>query len=206
MILTGDKMLKDHRTLMQELSDYASPKARLTRMIRSGKMLQVRRGLFLEPDDGQVSLKSLASVIYGPSYISFQYALSHYGLIPERVSLVTSAVYGKNKNRLFNTPFGDFAYYYLPSNVYPYEVVRETENRQPYLIATAEKALCDSLYKVRGVTTETALVSLLLDDWRIERDRISEMDSESLNFLAPLYGKRIMTVFLKWYNREVSNA
>lgn len=124
-------------------------------------------------------------------------------MIPERVSLVTSAVYGKNKNRLFNTPFGDFAYYYLPSNVYPYEVVRETENRQAYLIATAEKALCDSLYKARGITTENVLVSLLFDNWRIERDRISEMDSKSLNFLAPLYGKTIMTLFIKCYNREV---
>ena len=40
-------MYKDHATLMHELKDYASPKARLTRMIRSGEVIQVRRGIFL---------------------------------------------------------------------------------------------------------------------------------------------------------------
>ena len=89
-------MPKDHLTLMHELRDYASPKARLTRMIKSGDVIQVRRGLFLEARETGHSLKSLASVIYGPSYISFEYALAHYGLIPERVQSVTSAVYNKN--------------------------------------------------------------------------------------------------------------
>jgi len=199
-------MIKDHDTLMQELQDYASPKARITRMIKSGKVLHIRRGLFLDPDDRQISLKSLASVIYGPSYISFHYALAHHGLIPERVSLITSATYGKNKNRLLHTSYGDFAYYYLPLNVYPYEVVRNAEHNQGYLMATAEKALCDSLYKVRGITTEKALVSLLFEDWRLAPDTMYHMDIESLNFLAPLYGKRIMKLFLTWFNHEVSNA
>ena len=34
-------MVKDHLTLMHGLRDYASPKARLTRMIKSGDVIQV---------------------------------------------------------------------------------------------------------------------------------------------------------------------
>ena len=118
-------MYKDHAILIQELKSYASPKARITRLIKSGRVIQVRRGLFLESGDRDYSLKSLASIVYGPSYVSFEYALSHYGLIPERVNVVTSAVYNKNKNRRFHTPVGDFYYYYLPIRVYPYCITRE---------------------------------------------------------------------------------
>jgi hypothetical protein len=35
-------MYKDHMTLIQELKGYASPKARITRMIKSGEVIQVR--------------------------------------------------------------------------------------------------------------------------------------------------------------------
>ena len=37
-----------------------------------------------------LSREVLANLIYGPSYISLEYGLQHYGLIPERVEIVTS--------------------------------------------------------------------------------------------------------------------
>ncbi len=199
-------MVKDHLTLMHELRDYASPKARLTRMIKSGDVIQVRRGLFLEAKESGYSLKSLAAVIYGPSYISFEYALAHYGLIPERVQAVTSAVYNKNKNRRFHTPLGDFYYYYLPAAVFPYGVVLGEENGQSYLIATPEKALCDTLYKTRGVGSVKSLKALLFEDRRMEREAILALDRESLRFLAPFYKKEILRLFLKWLEGEAYDA
>ena len=199
-------MVKDHLTLMHELRDYASPKARLTRMIKSGDVIQVRRGLFLEAKQSGYSLKSLAAVIYGPSYISFEYALAHYGLIPERVQAVTSAVYNKNKNRHFHTPLGDFYYAYLPTAVFPYGVVLGEENSQSYLVATPEKALCDTLYKTRGVGSVKALKALLFEDRRMEREAILSLDRESIRFLAPLYRKEILRLFLKWLEGEAYDA
>ena len=59
-------MPKDHLTLMHELRDYASPKARLTRMIKSGEVVQVRRGLFLDAKETGHSLKSLAAIFTAP--------------------------------------------------------------------------------------------------------------------------------------------
>jgi len=199
-------MYKDHMTLIDELKGYSSPKSRITRMIKSGEVIQVRRGIFLDANDRQYSVKSLASVIYGPSYISFEYALAHYGLIPERVTVLTSAVFKKNKNRKFHTPLGNFYYYYLPPDVYPYGIIREEENKQSYLIATPEKALLDMLYKVRGVTTLKNLNSLILDDWRMDRDEIIKMDRESILSIAPLYKKKIGMLFIEWFIREASHA
>ena len=50
-----------------------------------------------------IQLEVLANLIYGPSYVSYEYALTYYGLIPERVFEVTSAT--TQKNKMFNTPF-----------------------------------------------------------------------------------------------------
>jgi len=199
-------MPKNHLILMEALRDYASPKARLTRMIKSGEVIQVRRGIYLDAQETGYSLKSLAAVIYGPSYISFEYALSHYGLIPERVPAVTSASYNKNKNRRFHTPLGDFYYYYLPAAVFPYGVVLESESGQNYLMATPEKALCDTLYKTRGIGSVKALQALLFEDWRMEREAVLSLEKESFFFLAPLYRKHIFRLLLKWLESEVNHA
>ncbi|HOD00665.1 MAG TPA: hypothetical protein PKH54_12020, partial [Myxococcota bacterium] len=80
-------MLKTHLALMDELKDYASPRAKLTRMLKSGSIVQLRRGLFV--DDVSISPRVVAPVLYGPSYISFEYVLATAGLIPERVAAVT---------------------------------------------------------------------------------------------------------------------
>jgi len=199
-------MYKDHMALIHELRDYSSPKARITRMIKSGDVIQVRRGIFLDGHDKDYSLKSLASVIYGPSYLSFEYALSHYGLIPERATIVTSAVYNKNKNRRFTTPLGGFYYYYVPAGVYPYGITREEENNQSYLIATREKALLDTLYKTRGINSMKSLTDLLFEDMRVERHDLAAFDRESVNFIAPLYGRKACSLFMRWLEKEGHHA
>ena len=52
----------------------------------------------------------LAGSIYGPSYISFEFALSYYGLIPEAVHVVTCASFEKKKKKTYDTIFGTFTY------------------------------------------------------------------------------------------------
>jgi predicted transcriptional regulator of viral defense system len=199
-------MIKDSATVMHELREYASPKAKLTRMIRSGEILRIRRGLYLEAGQKTSSLKSLAGIIYGPSYISFESALSHYGLIPERTTGVVSAVFNKNKNRIFHTQLGAFYYWYLPAHVYPYGIIQAEENGQSYLIASPEKALCDLLYKTSGITSIDELETLLLEDWRMASEDIFALDAEALRTLAPLYRRHVLMLFMNWFDREVKNA
>ena len=43
---------------------------------------------------------SLANVLYAPSYVSFDYALSYYGMIPERVHEITSATMRISEKRI----------------------------------------------------------------------------------------------------------
>lgn len=195
-------MIKTHQGIMDDLADYASPKARLTRLIQSGALIQVRRGLFVE--DGDVSRRALASAIYGPSYISFQYALAAYGLIPERVEAVTSASYGKNRDKLFRTPLGEYRYLYLPASAYPYGLTQAEDEGAKYIIATAEKALCDAVYKVAAAKSHALVQKLLLEEWRIEKDALRGFDRDFIRWIAPRYGRRSVASLAAWLDEEVA--
>ncbi|MBF5059620.1 hypothetical protein [Candidatus Neptunochlamydia vexilliferae] len=62
------------------------------------------------------SLEILANKIYGPSYVSLEYALAYYGMIPEHVVEVTSVT--SKRKRLYNTPVGRFSYTPIPLSLY----------------------------------------------------------------------------------------
>jgi predicted transcriptional regulator of viral defense system len=189
--------------LRQKLSNYASPKAKITQMIKNGQIIQLKRGLFLEPDDRNYSTFSISSLIYGPSYVSFTSALSWYGLIPESVPAITCAIFNKNRNKEFHTPIGSFYYYEIPAIVFSSYVLLNSENEQNFLIASPEKAVCDSLSRVRSIATLPDLENLLENDWRIDIEHLLTLDRDIFQFLLPLYGKKICNLFQSWLLKEV---
>jgi hypothetical protein len=189
-------MLKDSLAVMQDLSGYGNPKTKLSRLIRAGALVQVRRGLFVEGEAPPP--QALAPVIYGPSYLSFQYALAAHGLIPEGVPTFTSASYGKNKDKAFSTPFGEFTYAYLPRAAYPYGIERREESNCPYLMACPEKALADSVYKARGIGTEGDLTKLLFEDWRIDPSDLAPLDWGQVAVWSSLYRSRPVALLATW--------
>ena len=97
-------MIKTTNMLLEELRDYANPKAKLSRMVKQGQCFPVTRGVY--ETDRNVPAYLLAGSIYGPSYISFEYALSYYGMIPEAVYTVTCATFEKKKKKKYETIFG----------------------------------------------------------------------------------------------------
>ena len=101
-------MIKTTAMLLEELSEYGSPKSKLSRMAKSGEYFPITKGIYETNQHTPAYL--LAGSIYGPSYISFEYALSFYGMIPEAVYTVTSATFEKKKKKKFETAFGTFTY------------------------------------------------------------------------------------------------
>ena len=69
-------MLKTRDIVMYKLRDYASPKAKITQMLKKGELLQICRGVYSTSQDDPRFL--VASMIYSPSYISFETALAYY--------------------------------------------------------------------------------------------------------------------------------
>lgn len=171
-------MIKTTAMLLEELKEYASPANKLARMVANGDYVQVVKGIY--ETDRTVPGYLLAGSIYGPSYISFEYALSHHGLIPEAVYTITCASFEKKKKKKYDTPFGTFTYRDVPSDVFPLglEVVHEGEYF--YRIATPEKALCDKLYIMPPVANSREMLNLLVEDLRIEESELRKLDREAI--------------------------
>ena len=83
--------------LCDELRGYANPLAKISRMMRSGELTPLIKGLY--ETDAAVPGHYLAGIIYGPSYLSFEFALAWHGLIPEAVYSYTSATCGKGRKK-----------------------------------------------------------------------------------------------------------
>ena len=88
-----DSDVFDYQQLTDCLTDYAKPRDKIRAMLKAGEIIRVKKGLYVFGDGRRRrpwAREFLANLIYGPSYISLDYALSHYGFIPERVEVVTS--------------------------------------------------------------------------------------------------------------------
>ncbi len=178
-------MIKTSGLIMEEIAEYNSPKDKLARLVDNGEYIPIKRGLY--EDNKNVSPHLLASSIYSPSYISFEWALSYHALISERVNVVTSATFDKKKKKVFETPFGIFSYKDVPSQVFYWGVKIIHEGEYAYRIASAEKAICDKLYDISPVLTQKAMRVLLEDDLRIDMDALLSLNLEDIKFLASKY-------------------
>jgi len=160
----------DYVYLMDLLKRYRCPRDKVTELLRSRELVRVKKGIYaLGERHGQdVSLPVLANMIYGPSYVSKQYALAHYQLIPERVYEITSMT--PNRNKRFRTPLGVFSYQVLPLGLFAVGVTREQlDGLRGFLIATREKALADLIHAERFDGVE-ALEGFLSEGLRIEAE------------------------------------
>ncbi|MFA7674404.1 MAG: hypothetical protein WCY62_11190, partial [Clostridia bacterium] len=69
-------MIKTTAILYEELKKYTNPAAKIQRLVDSGELIPVIRGLY--ETDKNIPGYYLASSIYGPSYLSFEFALAYH--------------------------------------------------------------------------------------------------------------------------------
>ena len=178
-------MILSTNVILNQLKNYANPYGKIGRLVKEGKLIPLTKGLYV--DNTNVSGLYLANAIYGPSYISFNYALSYYGLIPEAVYEFTSATTEKKKKKLFNNRFGTFSYRDIPVDAYPYGINIIEEGEYSFMIASKEKALCDKLYELPPVKNQRELIVLLFSDMRIDEVEFDKLNRNEIYFIAPKY-------------------
>jgi len=178
-----------------KFKDYSDIQGKIKREVEQGKYVPVIRGLY--ETNRNTPGYFLSSYIYGPSYLSFDYALSYYGLIPERVTLYTSATFNKRKSKTYSTLFGNYHYRDIPKSAFPYDVDVIEENNYIYHIATKEKAICDKLYLIKSVSIIKELKEVLFDNLRIDRDQFNMLDKEKMLFLSKKYNSRTLRTLEK---------
>ena len=127
---------------------YRQPLQKINYMVEIGDLISLKRGIYVFADKyrtKELNYISIANILYKPSYVSFEYALSYYGLIPERVYTITSATTSKSAE--YSTILGNFSYKKIPLKAYSLGIDWKYNNQDGgHFIATVEKALCDKIY------------------------------------------------------------
>lgn len=171
--------------LRQKYANYANPDDKIYRLVKSNQLFPISKGIY--EDDRSTSGQYLASSIYGPSYLSFDYALAYYGLIPETAYVYTSATFEKKKKKIYTNMFGTFTYADVPSNVFPLGIVIIENNGYVMHIATPEKALCDKLYSLPPVKNQKELKALLFENLRIDETILYTLNFNDIISLSEQY-------------------
>jgi len=174
----------DYQYLIGLLKGYSYPRNKISKMLRTGDIIALKRGFYILSDKYNLSLTKeiIANLLYGPSYISLEYALSYYGLIPEYVFNVTSVT--STRKKVFETAAGTYTYQRLKLEYYSIGyIVQRTDDIQ-FLIASQEKAICDKLYLSPRIEDVNALSEFLYSDLRIELEYLKDIDRNSVTKLA----------------------
>jgi predicted transcriptional regulator of viral defense system len=162
----------------------ASRYAVVKRALEKGLIVSIRRDLFLIKAGKQphIDLFEIAPIIYGPSYISYESALSYHGWIPEAVTTTTCAT-GKRAKE-FQTPVGIFSYEHIPLEAFPFGVEQHPKMDVNLFIATPIKALVDLIYSRKKKWESLEDIS---DDLRVDLEMLMSIDRASITDYIDIY-------------------
>jgi predicted transcriptional regulator of viral defense system len=182
------------QVLLGLLKGYSRPYDKIMEMVNQGILVQLRRGLYMttslvSPITPEPFL--IANHFYGPSYISMDSALFHWGLIPERVFEISSVTPKISKKTMLQNAV--YSYTHLPIAYYPLGVQSISLTKtQTALIARPEKALCDKVITTAGINLRSRQQALafLVEDLRIEKDQLRELNTKEMTNWLPVCPKR----------------
>ena len=195
----------DYQTLLDAIQGYARPRMKISGMLAKGDIVRVKKGLYILGESLRRRLfcrELLANLIYGPSYVSLEYALHYYGLTPERVETVTSVTCGRS--RTFETPVGTFSYRMILMEAFRTGMDRiELADGRSFLIAIPEKALADRIVADRGagISTQKELHNYLLFSLSIDPAGLSQLNPDKLAEIARFYRSRRVKLLADLVNR-----
>ena len=166
--------------LNQALRGYKSPRSHIAVLVRRGILIPLRRNLYLCRREGELYSEYVIAYYLVPgSYISYEAALSHHNIIPERVRLIKSACTGRS--RRFSNATGRYAYIQLPAD---YQSIGwhayVMSDALVYRMATPEKALCDLILDTPRLRLQSARAArgYLLEHLRADPDELAQFDLE----------------------------
>lgn len=193
MILTND-------IIKNNLKEYSNKNTKICRDVKNGNLIKIINGLY--ETDSSVNGYLLAGSIYGPSYLSFDFALYYYGLIPEKVTAFTSATCDKKKKKTYNNVFGTYLFRDVPSRVYPLGIKIVEEGEYVYQIATPEKALCDKLYTLNPIKNMSELENVLFNDLRIDINEFNKLNLQDIEEISNSYHSTNVDLLYRYMRRK----
>lgn len=169
-----------HQLLAGLLKDYKRPNDKILSLKADGLIEPIKKGLYIVGRSlGSERPESalLANHILGPSYLSMESALAHYGLIPEKVFAVTSMT--TKASRKFQTNIGLYTYTNLPLPYYAFGLATVNLSKdQQAIMAIPEKALCDKIATTAGITlrSQSSARDYVFGNLRMEEEELAKFD------------------------------
>jgi len=114
----------------------------LCRNVKKKNIIKLRNNLYSFAGE-YINEMHIANKIYEPSYVSLEYALSFYNIIPETIYSVTSVTTKTTREFIANNITYSFLHIKKPAFT---GYIKKHINGQMALIAEPEKALADWLY------------------------------------------------------------
>ena len=171
-------------------------------MIQNRIILPLKKGLYVSSDyldlikakgETEAYLEYLAGIIRSPSYLSLEYALAKYNLIPEAVFAITSITL--KTTRTFQSTLTTFYYRNLKAKLFT-GFVEKNFGKQTYKIALPAKALFDYLY-LKRFSSLLDMKDYLLQDSRINWSELSADDWQMFGQYVELSASKKMLQITK---------
>ncbi|MBI2265009.1 MAG: hypothetical protein HYU64_07535 [Armatimonadetes bacterium] len=191
--IVGDEPVFETGLLLAGDVNPADLRRQLSRWTASGRLHQLRRGLYsLSPPFQKIRphLFLVANRMVRGSYVSCQSALAFYGLIPEYVPVTTSVTTARPAQ--WETPFGRFEFRHIKTDLLCGYRLSEVSGGQKALIATPEKALIDLIYLTPDGDSIEYLRELRLEN--LERLNLVELWHQAEHSGRPKLRRAVRTV------------
>jgi predicted transcriptional regulator of viral defense system len=172
--IVSDEPVFETGLLLAGTVDPNDVRKQLSRWTQSGRLYQLRRGLYtLAPPYQKVKPHPfvIANRLVPNSYVSCQSALAYYGLIPEYVPVTTSITTARPAR--WDTPLGSFEFRHVKVELLRGYRMTDLGRNQQAFVATPEKALLDLIYLQPGSDSPNYLRELRLQNLdRLDMDEL----------------------------------
>lgn len=173
----------------------------IKRLLKKKNIIRLKRGVYLLSERYRkkgVDLFQVGQMIYGPSYISLESALSYHGWIPEAVYTITSAV--KKRAKTIKTPAGVFSY--SPVNYCGFfsGVKRVTSSNGVFLIASPWRAAADYVYVYRK---KWGGLAPFFESLRADKKTVLQSGSEGIDEIMGSVSNTRVMAFLEGCKKEM---
>lgn len=163
---------------------------------RKGYLIRLRNGHYAlaERKITELTLFQMANLLYEPSYISLETALSYHGIIPEAVVLIQSVATPKTYR--VSTPLGEFQYRSLQPRLFlGYQLIPQTQG-PAIRMAKPEKAILDFLYLRSDIHDQPAFEAL-----RWNKDLLSNLDFEQVHNYTEWFDSPTLSRKVQWLKK-----
>lgn len=161
--------LRDIALILGE-KDFESLNKKLNYYVRTGKLLNPRKGIYAKPN---YSIEELACVLYTPSYISLEYVLQKAGVLFQFDSRISSISYLSRNIEIEDKTF----------------IYRKIKGE----IMANTKGIIRQIDQVNIASSERAFLDILYLNKTYYFDNLNPLNKTKVNDLLPIYMSKALT-------------